>query len=259
MNKIEVAILNEAHGNPAGMMIFLAKLTQRGHSIKTMADLTTLYKECVDHLQSRSTASKIAQLPHGTIKRFAPITIAVVGASRRFLSQARTHQVGVDFVSASLQYSNYSGEADFVVPYELLNPEIKMIKDDYLKSCNASMETYSNLISYGISNDTAGYAAPQSLRNILILNANHQAWDYFIRTRACSRNTDETQLVATRIWELLRNSSVDGDLLFANSGPDCVSGKCREGSMSCGKPLDADPTTNLLNNLPLLKGQIDWK
>ena len=28
-----------------------------------------------------------------------------------------------------------------------------------------------------VSNDTAGYAAPQGLRNILIMQGNHQSWD----------------------------------------------------------------------------------
>ena len=27
--------------------------------------------------------------------------------------------------------------------------------------------------------------------------------------------------------------------MFKYAGPDCVYGKCREGKMSCGKPLDA--------------------
>ena len=45
---------------------------------------------------------------------------AVVGASRRFLAQITRHQNEVKFMSASLQYSNYTGQADFAVPYEIL-------------------------------------------------------------------------------------------------------------------------------------------
>ena len=120
MRNIEVAVLDEAHECPAGMMMFLAKLTQRGHNIHCMDDLMKLYHDSIGH---HKTAVNVANLPHGTIKRFTPITVAIVGASRRFLAQARTHQVGFNYVSASLQYSDYSGKADFVVPYALMKAD----------------------------------------------------------------------------------------------------------------------------------------
>ena len=115
MNKIEVAIIGD-YGNPGDMAGFLARLTQRGHKIKTMQDLMKLY----DKGASSQFVEAIAGLPHGTIKRFTPITIAIVGASRRFLAQARTNQVGFNYVSASLQYSDYSSDAQFVVPYSVM-------------------------------------------------------------------------------------------------------------------------------------------
>ena len=39
MKNIQVSVINEAHSCPGGMMMFLAKLTQRGHQIKNMDDL----------------------------------------------------------------------------------------------------------------------------------------------------------------------------------------------------------------------------
>lgn len=232
MRNIEVAILNEAHDCPAGMMMFLAKLTQRGHNIHCMDDLMKLYNDSIGH---HKTAVNVANLPHGTIKRFTPITVAIVGASRRFLAQARTHQVGFNYVSASLQYSDYSGKADFVVPYEIMQkPEAEEV---YLKCCQNSMSDYQCLIEQeGCSNDTAGYAAPQGLRNILIMQANHEAWMHFIRLRGCNRNTVETQYVTMRIWEELLKTE-DGEEMFHYAGPDCMYGMCREGKMCCGKPL----------------------
>lgn len=232
MNKIEVAVLNESHDNPAGMMMFLARLTQRGHNIHTMNDLMSLYNNCCEKT-SKESATYIAALPHGTIKRFTPITVAIVGASRRFLAQARTHQVGINYVSASLQYSDYTGKADFVVPYELLD---RAERESYLATCRNSMEYYKYLTEHGIDNDTAGYAAPQGLRNILIIQANHEAWMHFIRTRGCNRNTVETQYVTLRIWEELLKTQ-DGPEMFRYAGPDCMYGICREGKMSCKDSL----------------------
>ena len=251
MRNIEVAVLNEVHDCPAGMMMFLAKLTQRGHNIHCMDDLMELYNNSIGH---HKTAVNVANLPHGTIKRFTPITVAIVGASRRFLAQARTHQVGFNYVSASLQYSDYSGQADFVVPYALIEADAKVCKimDEnpskhwnpalrdsnqrrYLHACNLAMKFYKELAE-ATDNDTAGYAAPQGLRNILIMQANHEAWMHFIRLRGCNRNTVETQYVTMRIWEELLKTS-DGDEMLHFAGPDCMYGMCREGKMSCGEPL----------------------
>lgn len=237
MNKIEIAVL-ETHGDPGQWAAFLARLTQRGHKIKNMADLIELFNQS----HTPGFLQAIAQLPHGTIKRFTPITVAIVGASRRFLAQARTSQVGTNFVSASLQYSDYSGAADFVVPYALLEAQHagrhfgawKPI-EFYLDGCQDAMDSYKRLASE-TDNDTAGYAAPQGLRNILIMQANHQSWDYFIRTRGCNRNTVETQYVTMRIWEELLKTP-DGEEFFGFSGPDCMHGRCREGKMACGSPM----------------------
>lgn len=243
MNKIEVAVLDN-HNDPGGLMMFLAKLTQRGHNITCMQDLRNLLESSKN--PKASTVKSVAALPHGTIKRFCPITVAIVGASRRFLAQARTHQVGFNYVSASLQYSDYSGKADFVVPYALIEHDTEAIMsgnvfgsysftDVYLSSCKASMAAYMDLAE-ATDNDTAGYAAPQGLRNILIMQANHEAWMNFLRLRTCNRNTNETQYVSLRIWEELLKTP-DGEEMFAYAGPDCMYGMCREGKLCCGRPL----------------------
>lgn len=249
MNKIEVKVLNESHNNPVGMMMFLAKLTQRGHSISNMDDLVKLYEDSVDK-DDYKTAINVAGLPHGTIKRFTPITIAVVGASRRFLGQIRTHHVGLTFVSASLQYSNYSKEARFTVPYSLL--EKPTLASRYLESCYNDLEFYEQLISFGIDNDSAGYAMPQGLRNIVIITGNHEAWYNLIRTRSCSRNTVETQYTTMLIWEALLKTTGGNDM-FYYAGPDCLYGSCREGKMSCCNPIiETNPTEYIKQKWPLL-------
>ena len=260
MNNIEVAVL-DAHAFPGSMMVGLARLTQRGHNITTMDDLRKLFEDAKS--ANPDLVRGIAKLPHGTIKRFCPITIGIVGASRRFLAQARTHQVGFNYVSASLQYSDYSGKGRFVVPYALTEYDHEHADDiaisvsesrvaKYLESCNDAMSAYEDLAK-ATDNDTAGYAAPQGLRNILVMQANHDAWMNFIRLRSCNRNTPETQYVTLRIWEELLKTP-DGKEMFAYAGPDCMYGACREGKMCCGKPLKAamfkgDGNTSIPRNI----------
>lgn len=94
-------------------MVFAARLTQRGHEIRSMDDLMVLYEKSF----SEGTLRAISGLPHPTVQKFAVITVAVVGASRRFLAQITRHQNEVKFMSASLQYSDYSGQAEFAMPY----------------------------------------------------------------------------------------------------------------------------------------------
>ena len=153
--------------------VFAARLTQRGHEIHSMDDM-------------ENTLERIAALPHPTVQKFAVITVAVVGASRRFLSQITRHQNEVKFMSASLQYSNYEGNAEFVIPYEILTAS-QDVQDMYMKSCQSDMDSYSKLVQSDIDNDAAGYATPQGLRNILIISATPYQWKHMIGQRVCSK------------------------------------------------------------------------
>lgn len=231
MDKITVSVLHESHSCPAGFMMFLAKLTQRGHKVKSEEDLLELYNKS---MFVHDSAAKVAKLPHGTIKRFTPITIAVIGASRRFLTQARTHSVGLEFVSASMQYSDYSEYSQFVVPYDVIEDGTASVSE-YKSYCFEAFTNY-NKMAKKFGHDNAGYLMPHALRNILIIQGNHESWMNFVNKRACRRNTDETRYVAYLIWKALLGTN-DGKEMFSFMGPDCQHGKCREGSMSCNNPV----------------------
>lgn len=249
MKKIEVKILNpEAVSESEKMMVCAARLTQRGYKIKNLEDFMELYAKPY----KKETAKAMAGLPHPAIQKFGVINIIVIGASRRFLTQITRHQNEVKFMSASLQYSDYSGEADFVVPYGM--PEVQ--KHFYLNSCQSSMREYEKLIKNNVDNDSAGYTAPQSLRNILIISATPYQWKHMIRQRTCRRNTSETRYVMLRIWEALYALS---SVMFSGSetGPFCMREKCKEGKMACGAPIDSviTPHEIIKTDFPLLSGE----
>ena len=120
MDKIEVKVLNpEAAAFGEKMMVCGARMTQRGHNIKTMDDFMELYNR--SYLDS--TRDAMIKLPHANIQRFAQIAVVVVGASRRFLAQITRHQDDVHFISASLRYSDCSGNAAVGIPYELIQKD----------------------------------------------------------------------------------------------------------------------------------------
>lgn len=229
-------------------MVFTARLTQRGHQIHTMADLMKLYEMSY----SPKTLQGIASLPHPTVRKFSLITVAVVGASRRFLSQITRHQNEVKFMSASLQYSNYSDQADFVIPYEILAAS-EQLKELYIKSCVTNMECYKKLFLTGIDHDCAGYVTPQALRNVLIISATPFQWSHMIGQRICRRNTDEMRIVMLKIWAELYALSPD---LFSQklTGTFCQRDYCREGKMCCQHsiPDKLTPKELLACDYPLL-------
>lgn len=259
MNKIEVKVLNSyCGGEAAGTMNFLAKLTQRGHKIESMEDLLKMYRHEIgtNTIDIMKLADKIIKMPHGTIKRFTPYTIAIVGASRRFLAQIRTHHVGLTFVSASLQYSDYSHQAGFVVPYAIL--ERPKYISTFVDKCREDLEFYEGMMEDGFDNDTAGYSMNQALRNVLIVTGNIEALTNVIDTRICRRNTVETQYVAALMWEALYATN-DGDMLFPYVGPQCTQrGGCNEGHMSCADHWHAQTTGGTSRNPATNYIQKEW-
>ncbi len=246
MKKIEVKILNpESIDQAEKMMVCAARLTQRGHQISCMDDFMDLYEKPYQ----RSTVENLLKLPHPTIQKFGIINVVVVGASRRFLAQITRHQNEVKYMSASLQYSDYSGVEDFVVPYELLDTKEEKI---YIEQCKKSMDNYQELIKAGIDNDSAGYSAPQGMRNILLISATPYQWKHMIHQRTCRRNTIETRFVMLKIWEQLVKENPE---LFADCGPFCMQGGCEEGKMTCGKciPSNLKPEDIINIDFPKLR------
>lgn len=154
MRRIEVKILNpESIDQAEKLMVCAARLTQRGHQISCLNDFMELYEKPYQ----RSTVANLVKFPHPTIQKFGIINVVVVGASRRFLAQITRHQNEVKYMSASLQYSDYSGVEDFVVPYDLIDTRQEAA---YLEQCKKSMKNYEELIKSGVDNDSAGYCAP---------------------------------------------------------------------------------------------------
>lgn len=230
MNRIEIKVLNpDSTIESEKMMVCAARLTQRGHIIKNMDDFMKLYES----QYSDELVNSLLSLPHSAIQKLDVINVVVVGASRRFLSQITRHQNEVKFISASLQYSDYSDDADFCVPYEIIKKG-KESCDKYISDCKEAIEKYKNAANELNDNDSAGYLAPQGLRNVLIVSATPYQWKHMIKQRTCRRNTEETRYVMLKIWKRLYELN---PRFFKNAGPFCTFGKCQEGKMYCGSPM----------------------
>ena len=232
MNKIEVKILNEESIYRARQMTaFAARLTQRGHKLENMEDVYRLYEQPA----SDQLIENLTSLPHPTIQKFSVINVVVVGASRRFLAQITRHQNEVKFMSASLQYSDYSGYSDFCVPYQILKDGTRAVSY-YIAQCSQAMAAYREFAKTA-GNDAAGYLAPQGLRNILVISATPYQWKHMISQRICHRNTDETRFVMLKIWHELEK--LDHNFFSPKTtGAECQRSACKEGRMCCQCPIN---------------------
>lgn len=228
-------------------MVAMARMTQRGETITSIED----FEKLLEKPYTATTAEIMTALPHPTIQKFGVINIIIVGASRRFLAQITRHQNEVKFMSGSLQYSDYSNAAQFVVPYEItaadasVNTSMHSIPEgqrgqndrnfhnlqvEYLEGCKRDLKEYKELAKL-VGRDAAGYKMPQGMRNVLLISATPYQWKHMISQRICNRNTLETQYTMLKCWEALAQTSV----MFNDIGPSCIqNNKCDEGKMTCG-------------------------
>lgn len=254
MDRIQIQVLRPETINAAeDIMMLAARLTQAGHKVHNMSDLENI----LERPYTPATVNKLASLPHPTLQKFGTITIAVVGASRRFLAQITRHQNEVKFMSASLQYSDYSdSNVGFVVPYPMLAREAEdpELVTDYLRECNHAYKVYENLIVDGCGHDEAAYLLPQGMRNTLLICATPYQWKHMIHQRVCRRNSSETRYVMLRCWEELVKVAPEIFDDIEECGAFCQRGRCEEGAMTCGTRLarDAGPRVILRQDYPLL-------
>jgi len=224
MKQIEVKILDH---NLNGMSKFLAMLTQRGHQINNMQDITDLYNKVI---HDRPSAALLT-LPHTTIKRMNYMTVAIVGLSTKAVSQIRTHATRLTFISTSTQYSAYNErQNNWVIPAGLSDKDTATMKAAY----DQIEKIYDDLIRQGLDKDKIGYLLPQGLRKALIIHGNLDAWQYVIQTRLCRRNTLETQYIMKLLYEQIYK--ICGKEFTVGMLPTCAEGHCKEGKFCCGKP-----------------------
>ena len=200
MKNISIQVINPSSiSEAADLCVAMARITQRGEKIASINDLEAL----LEKPYSPELLSTLLSLPHPTLQKFGVITVAVIGASRRFLAQVTRHQNEVKFMSASLQYSDYSNDADFLYPIGLTAKQKETLQKAYHDAANV----YKELVQAGVNRDEAGYVQ-----------------------RTCRRNTKETRYIFLLIQEALEALAPE----FMKVRLAC----CPEGFMTCGRPVD---------------------
>ena len=180
--------------------------------------------------------TKLVDMGHESPIEHVSFTFMIDGVSRALLAQITRHRLA-SFSVRSQRYVN-ENSFDYVIP-----PEIT--KDNHLRRKFVDkVEIMNNLYNYLVmelmgqgrtreqAQEDARFVLPNACTTSMVMTMNARELMHFFNKRCCNRAQWEIRSVA---GEMLRQCKEVAPVLFKNAGAPCASGKCPEGSMSCGK------------------------
>ena len=179
---------------------------------------------------------KLVALGHYSPFEHASFTFAIDGISRACSHQLVRHRVA-SYSQRSQRYVS-ENQFEYVIPktIEALkggSDGFNGLYDKYQRAMNYIQGFYEWLVLNGIPKEDARYVLPNATCTSIMVTMNARSLMNFFKLRCCNRAQWEIRELAD---EMLRQCKEVAPLLFKNAGASCVSGKCPEGDMSCGKP-----------------------
>ena len=200
----------------------------------------------LDQLDEEKTTKfleRLTALGHASPLEHITFTFAVEGVSRSLLAQLTRHRIA----SYSVKSQRYVEEAEYeyITPPEIsANPEAKELYAKIMADIGTAYEKLTDLLyqKHRLDMDEkaakkkaiedARFVLPNACETKLIMTFNARSLHNFFRVRCCNRAQWEIRALADAIlWEVRKVAPT----IFRDAGPNCVSGACPEGSMSCGK------------------------
>lgn len=241
------------------MKVELIAYTPNADKIVAAAAKLCYAKSDIDTLMDKLTPEKVedfldmlSEIGHESPVEHASFTFGIEGVSRALLAQITRHRIA-SFSVQSQRYVDKSGFS-YITPPEIA--DIPEALEEYEVAMREDARHYDNikamlvkkhkaeLIASGKSeaeaqkaaekkaNEDARFVLPNACDTRMIVTMNVRSLRNFFKLRCCARAQWEIRAVAI---EMLRLCKGVAPLLFANAGPACVTGKCSEGQMSCGK------------------------
>lgn len=225
-----------------------AKLCYSAASIDKIADGLTSEK-------TSSFINMLMDLGHESPIEHVSFTFGIEGVSRALLAQLTRHRIA----SYSVQSQRYVSEDNFeyVVPPEIA--AIKEAREEFLAAMEEDQKHYlsiteklfkhhlKEMIKDGQDEKTASnmakkkaiedarFVLPNACTTKIICTFNARSLMNFFEHRCCSRAQWEIRELAIEMFKLVFKVAPN---LFKNAGAPCVSKKCPEGKMSCGKIVE---------------------
>lgn len=199
-----------------------------------------------------SFVEMLSEIGHESPIEHATFTFGIEGVSRSLLAQITRHRIA----SYSVKSQRYVSEGcfEYVTP-----PEIAAIPEAlelYKKTMQQTQDAYDSLtevltqkhkaefLAEGKDEKTssrlaqkkaiedARFVLPNACETQMVVTMNARSLHNFFRHRCCNRAQWEIREIAEQMLRLVSEVSPQ---LFKKAGPPCLSGKCPEGKMTCGK------------------------
>lgn len=214
---------------------------------------------------------KLGALGHASPIEHASFTFAIDGISRACLAQITRHRIA----SYSVQSQRYVDMTDF---HYVIPPEIDCddtARAEFIYAMNECARSYlilkrrltaehtQELVekyhmseelavkkAEKIANEDARFALPNACATNMVMTMNARSLLNFFNLRCCMRAQWEIRELAIQMYRLVYNVA---PAVFEMAGPSCVAtGKCSEGSMSCGQK---DYVVEMFNQIKQEDGQ----
>lgn len=211
--------------------------------------------EGLDEERTKNFLEKLISMGHESPIEHVSFTFGIEGVSRSLTHQLVRHRIG-SYSQKSQRYVT-EGQFEYIIP-----PEIEAIPDAkklFIKAMEDDQETYDKITavlkethyqffkSQGKTEkqaqnmaekkaiEDARYVLPNACETKIICTMNARSLINFFHHRCCERAQWEIRELATQMLLLVKEVA---PTLFKYAGPSCVSGKCPEGAMSCGKMIE---------------------
>jgi thymidylate synthase (FAD) len=190
--------------------------------------LNLLNRVLSNSIKGNSTEDRINSVikkGHTSFLEFIDMTIEVHPVTKAFLGQVTRHRMA-SYMSSSYHYTK-AKKGNWVLPY---------VDQDFRKpimeAFDRTEELYQKLLEIGVEKEEARNILPGAMGHSLIMKINGRSLFNFFNLRLCYRNIPEMVAIA----ELLYNECMRWcPEVFSKIGPDCIMGKCKQGTMYCGR------------------------
>jgi thymidylate synthase (FAD) len=163
--------------------------------------------------------SKIIKSGHLSILEHASFTFLIKDISRIASHQLVRHRIA-SFTQQSHRYTKANG---FFIPENIQqNQKAKEIFDEITKKAQLA---YEELLKLGLPKEDARYVLPTAIVSDIIVTMNARELLHFFTLRTCYKAQKEIRDIAVEMLKLCKQTA---PIIFKNSGPSCVRGRCYE-------------------------------
>ncbi len=175
--------------------------------------------------------SRILGMGHTSVLEHASFTFGIEGISRATSHQLVRHRLA-SYSQQSQRYVKMSGP-DYVTPASIAKDPDKKKRFD--GAVRRAYKLYDELTAEGVPKEDARYLLPNAAETKIIVTMNARELLHFFKLRCCERAQWEIRDMATL---MLAEAKKAAPFIFMDAGPSCVRGRCGEGAMTCGRPVE---------------------